>query len=104
MRDPYQIIKQPILTEKSTILREEENKYAFLVDINATKVEIREALEALFPEIKGKIRKINTVRVKGKRKGHLVRHRYGIGKRPDRKKAIVTLEEGTTIALYETTI
>ncbi|HID56360.1 TPA: 50S ribosomal protein L23 [Candidatus Poribacteria bacterium] len=104
MKDPYKIILQPLLTEKSTALRDEQNKYVFLVDINANKVEIREALERLFPEVKGKIVKINTVRVKGKRKGHLVRYRYGIGKRPDRKKAIVTLEEGTTISLYETTI
>lgn len=98
MRDPYQIIKGPCLTEKSTILRDKYNKYVFYVDVSANKIEIRQALEQLFPEIKGKIKKINTIKVKGKRKGHLMRR---IGKRPDRKKAIITLEEGVTIPLFE---
>ena len=47
MKDPYRIIKQPLITEKTTILRE-SNKYAFVVDIKATKAEIRKAAEELF--------------------------------------------------------
>jgi len=111
MKDPYSIIKKPTITEKSTILRDkytrdydpaikrEIPKYTFEVDVKANKVEIRHALEQIFPEIKGKIKKINTIKIKGKIKGHLWRYRSG--KRPDRKKAIVSLEEGTSISRYE---
>ena len=111
MKNPYSIIKRPTITEKSTILRDkytrdydptikrEIPKYTFEVDVKANKIEIRYALEQIFPEIKGKIRKINTIKVKGKTKGHLWRFKQG--KRPDRKKAIVSLEEGTTISRYE---
>jgi large subunit ribosomal protein L23 len=110
MKDPYSIIKRPTITEKSTILRDkytrdydptikrEIPKYTFEVNVKANKIEIRHALEQIFPEIKGKIKKINTIKIKGKIKGHLWRYK---GKQPDRKKAIVTLEEGTTISHYE---
>ncbi len=111
MKDPHLIIKQPLITEKSTIQRskytrenhpgrrEEIPKYTFVVDVKANKVEIRQALETIFPEIKGRIKKINTMNVKGKTKGHL--WRYRIGRRPNWKKAIVSLEEGTAISDYE---
>lgn len=111
MNNPYSIIKKPLITEKSTILknkytrenyperREEIPKYTFIVDDKANKVEIRQALEEIFPEIKGRIKKINTMKVKGKSKGHL--WKYRIGRRPDWKKAIVSLEEGAAISDYE---
>ncbi len=111
MKNPYSIIKSPWITEKSTILRDkytkdydsqrrrEIPKYTFNVDVGANKIEIRHALEQIFPEIKGKITNICTIRVKGKTKGHL--WRYQRGKRPDRKKAIISLEEGTIISRYE---
>ena len=108
MKDPYSIIKRPTITEKSTILRDkytrdydstirrEIPKYTFEVNVKANKIEIRHALEQIFPEIKGKIRKINVIKVKGKTKGNLWRDRQG--KRPDKKKAIVSLEVGTKIS------
>jgi len=111
MKNPYSIVKRPTITEKSTILRDkytraydstirrEIPKYTFEVDAKANKVEIRYALEQIFPEIKGKITQINVIKVKGKTKGHL--WRYKQGRRPDRKKAIISLEEGTTISRYE---
>ena len=71
MKDPYRIIKQPIITEKTTIIRE-SNKYAFVVDIKANKADIRTAAEELF-DLKDKIVKINTMQVRGKTKGHLTR-------------------------------
>jgi len=97
MRDPYQIIKRPLITEKSTVLRD-AHKYAFIVDVNATKSEIRKAAESLF-DLKGKIVKINTMQVEGKSKGQMMRVRRG--SRPDWKKAVITVVEGTTIGMFE---
>ena len=98
MKDVYQIILQPLITEKSTILRE-SNKYAFVVDRNATKPQIRRAAEELF-DIEGDILKIHTMRVRGKPKGKMLR--YQRGRKPHWKKAIITLREGVTIQAFET--
>ena len=97
MKDSYQVIKQPLITEKSTILRESD-KYAFVVDIKASKSDIRRAAEDIF-DLKGKIVKINTMHVRGKTKGPFWRPRRG--RRPNWKKVIITVTEGTTIQMYE---
>ena len=97
MKAPYQVIKKPLITEKTTILRE-ENKFTLVVDRNATKADIRQAAEDIF-DIKGKILKVNTVLVHGKTKGQLMRANRG--RRPDIKKAIMTVEAGTDIRLFE---
>ncbi|TYO93844.1 50S ribosomal protein L23 [Desulfallas thermosapovorans] len=93
MKNPRDIIKKPVVTEKSMGLVE-ENKYTFIVDMGANKIEIRQAVEELFNV---KVDKVRTMRVKGKTKR--VRNRWG--KAPDRKKAIVTLKEGQKIQLFE---
>ena len=98
MKDEYQIILQPLITEKSTILRE-DNKYAFVVDRKATKPQIRRAAEKLF-DIQGDILKVRTMRVRGKPKGKMLR--YQRGRKPHWKKAIITLREGATIQAFET--
>ncbi len=98
MRDAYQIILQPLITEKSTILRE-VNKYAFVVDRNATKPQICRAAEELF-DLEGDILKVRTMRVRGKPKGKMLR--YQRGRKPHWKKAIITLREGATIQAFET--
>ena len=98
MKDAYQIILQPLITEKSTILRE-DNKYAFVVDRNATKPQIRRAAEELF-DIEGDILKVRTMHVRGKPKGKMLR--YQRGRKPHWKKAILTLREGATIQEFET--
>ena len=94
MFDPYQIIKGPLVTEKSTTLRGEENKYTFYVSLRASKTEIKRAVEELF---KVKVIKVNTSNLKGKKK------RLGIheGYTPRRKKAVVTLKPGATIRMLE---
>ena len=97
MKAPYQVIKKPLITEKTTILRE-EHKFTLVVDRNATKADIRQAAEEIF-DIKGKILKVNTVLVHGKTKGQLMRANRG--RRPDIKKAILTVEAGTDIRLFE---
>ena len=97
MRDAYQVILQPLITEKSTILRD-ANKYAFVVDRKATKPQIRRAAEELF-DIEGDILKIRTMHVRGKPKGKMLR--YQRGRKPHWKKAIITLREGATIQEFE---
>ena len=97
MKNPYRIIKQPLITEKTTILRE-SNKYAFVVDIKANKADIRKAAEELF-DLKDKIVKINTMQVSGKTKGQFWRYRQG--RQPNWKKVIITVTEGTTIEAFE---
>ena len=97
MRDAYQIILQPLITEKSTILRD-TNKYAFVVNRKATKPQIRRAAEELF-DIEGDILKIRTMHVRGKPKGKMLR--YQRGRKPHWKKAIITLREGAAIQEFE---
>ncbi|MEW6227911.1 MAG: 50S ribosomal protein L23 [Bacillota bacterium] len=93
MKSPRDVIKRPLVTEMST-RQLEENKYAFMVDVRATKTEIKEAVEKIF---KVKVKEVNTLRVPGKTK------RMGRfeGKTPEWKKAVVTLEKDHKIPLFE---
>ena len=97
MKSPYHIIKYPLITEKSTILREEMSKYTFRVDKRANKIEIKEAIETIFPDVE--VVAVNTLNVRGKPKRFRFRKK---GRNPDWKKAIVTLSAGDTIDIYET--
>ncbi|MAT36327.1 MAG: 50S ribosomal protein L23 [Ponticaulis sp.] len=85
----YDTIVAPVITEKSTFLSE-ENKVVFRVAINATKPQIKEAVEKLFDV---KVTAVNTSVVKGKTK----RFRGIKGRRNDIKKAVVTLADGQSI-------
>lgn len=85
----YDTILSPVITEKSTVLSE-DNKVVFKVALDANKKEITEAVEELF---KVKVKAVNTIRQKGKVK----RFRGIKGRRDDVKKAVVTLEEGHSI-------
>ena len=85
----YSIITSPVVTEKSTGLSE-YNKVTFNVALDATKPQIKTAIESLF---KVKVASVNTLRVKGKKK----RFKGIIGQRADRKKAVATLEKGHSI-------
>ena len=85
----YDSILSPIITEKSTILAE-NNQVLFEVPVSATKTEIKDAVEELF---KVKVTAVNTLRLKGKTK----RFRGIVGRRKDIKKAIVTLKDGDSI-------
>lgn len=97
MKDNYQVILRPLITEKSTLLRA-SNKYAFVVDRKATKPQIRRAAEELF-DIQGDILKVRTMHVRGKPKGKMLR--YQRGRKPHWKKAIITLREGATIQAFD---
>ena len=96
MREVHDIVLSPLVTEKSTIQREGQNQYSFKVDKRANKIEIKDAVERLF-KVKVKDVKTFTVRGKVKRLGRRS------GKRPDWKKAIVTVKEGDRIDFFEGT-
>ncbi|MEO3434999.1 50S ribosomal protein L23 [Inquilinus sp. CAU 1745] len=85
----YDIIRAPVITEKSTLVSE-HNQVTFKVPLDATKPEIRQAVEQVF---KVKVTGVNTLRSKGKTK----RFRGIMGRRSDEKKAVVTLAEGQRI-------
>lgn len=85
----YDTIIAPVITEKSTILSE-QNKVVFRVPLSASKDEVKAAVEALF---KVQVTAVNTIVTKGKTK----RFRGIAGRRSDTKKAIVTLAEGQSI-------
>ena len=91
MKTVHQVIRQPLITEKSTLLREANGVYCFRADVRANKVEIGMAVEALFEGVK--VVEVRTARVHGKRR------RMGrfAGKRPDWKKAWVRLAPGSKV-------
>ncbi len=95
MKDPRDVILRPVVSEKSYGLIE-DNVYTFVVDPRASKPEIRDAVEAIFGVT---VVKVNTLNRKGKR----IRNRrsFTYGKRPDQKRALVTLAEGDSIDLFE---
>lgn len=90
----YQVLKRPLITEKTNAQREKLNDYTFEVATNANKVEIKSAVETLFGV---KVKSVRTAVVRGKFR----RTRRGIGQRPNWKKAVVTLLEGQQIELFE---
>jgi len=94
MRDARQIIIRPIVTEKTTVLRENSNQYAFRVIPSASKRQIASALEELFDV---HVTDVRTMRMQGKKK----RLGKNLGRRPSWKKAIVTLSEGDTVDFFE---
>ena len=83
----YDIIKKPLLSEKSyaTI---SDKKYTFVVDNDANKIEIKQAVEQIF---KVKVRRVNTLNVKGKQKTQNTKQGRSVGKTSDYKKAVVWL-------------
>ena len=86
-KDPRDILLAPVVSEKSYGLLD-EGKYTFLVDPRANKTEIKIAVEQIFSV---KVASVNTINRKDKTR----RTRFGLGKRKDTKRAIVTLREGT---------
>lgn len=91
--DIYEVIKGPHVTEKATFLKDARRQIVFKVDRRATKIDIKRAVEAIF---KTKVIKVRTINLRGKRK------RVGriVGKRPDWKKAIVTVPAGEDIEKF----
>jgi large subunit ribosomal protein L23 len=93
-REPHDLLVRPLLTEKMTALRESANKVGLVVRGDANRIEIKQAVEAA---LKVRVERVNVMNVRGKLK------RLGrfAGRRPNWKKAIVTLKEGEKLELYE---
>jgi large subunit ribosomal protein L23 len=94
-KEIYDVIVKPMLTEKSLLIRDTQNRYSFAVHPSASKPEIKNAVEKLF---KVKVIRVHTIVLPGKL------HRMGRfeGYRPDWKKAIVTLKSGDKIDIAQT--
>jgi large subunit ribosomal protein L23 len=92
IRDHRDVLLAPVVSEKSYGLLD-ENKYTFLVSPNANKTEIKIAVEAIF---KVKVVGVNTINRQGKKR----RTRAGWGKRPDTKRAIVSVADGQRIDIF----
>lgn len=96
MKSVYDVIKRPLFTEKGSFLKESQGKLLVEVDVDASKPEIKKAIEEIF---KVKVDNIHTVKLPGKIRT------YGRfqGRRPDRKKAVITLKKGETLDFVEGT-
>jgi len=94
MKNFGQVLKSPIITEKTTIAKEAGNVVSFVVDRDANKCEIKKSVESVF---KVKVDNVRTVNVAGKRK----RSGSVFGKRSNWKKAYVALKEGESIEIFE---
>ena len=90
----YDIIRRPVITEKTSIQKEVSNQFTFEVDRAANRLEIKKAVEGIFNV---KVAGVRTMQVKGKTK----RRGWIVGKRRDWKKAIVTLMPGERIDFFE---
>ncbi len=88
----YTVLQAPHLSEKASLAGESGNQFVFRVAVDATKREVKLAVEKLF---KVKVKQVRTLNVKGKVK----RNRFGFSKKPDWKKAYVSLHEGHDIDL-----
>jgi large subunit ribosomal protein L23 len=95
MKDPRDVIVSPVVSEKSYALIE-ANAYTFIVDKRASKPEIHDAIEAIWGV---RVVKVNTLNRKGKTQR--VRRTNRVGRRPDTKRAIVTIAPGDRIELFE---
>lgn len=93
MKSPRDVIIRPIVSEKS-YAGIEANRYTFLVSLDANKTEIKEAIQQIWNV---RVLAVNTI----KRKGKVKRTRLGTGKRPDQKRAVVTLAAGDAIEIFE---
>ena len=94
MKDIYRVIVKPLITEKSSDLQANHNKYTFQTNLNANKHEIKAAVEELF---KVKVLNVRTCVYHGKK----TRVGRNSGFKPEWKKAIVTVKEGDSIQLFE---
>jgi len=93
VKDPRDIIYEPVVSEKTYDLIERTNTYTFLVDRRSNKEEIRDAISQIFDV---DVVRVNTLL----RKGKLKRTGYVVGKRSDTKRAMVTLVEGHAIDIF----
>ena len=93
----YEVLRRPLVTEKSNYQSSKLNQYAFLVDDHATKIQIKDAIETLYDV---KVTSVNVINTAAKR-GRRARSRRLLIRRPGYKKALVTLAVGQTLPIFE---
>ena len=98
MEDIRIVIQKPLITEKSTALKESDNRYAFKVDMRASKRQIKQAVEELFNV---RVKRVTTAIYRGKPRTVMNRAGRFTGKTPNWKKAYVTLAEGDSIDVFD---
>lgn len=91
------VLKKPVITEKMTALTESSNRYGFVVDRNANKIQIKEAVEKMYGV---SVDSVNTMNYNGKHKTRYTKTGWVEGRTNQFKKAIVTLMDGDTIDFY----
>ena len=92
--NPFQTLSKPVLSEKSTLVRENLNQYTFKVDLRSTKNDVRSALETMYGV---KVEKVQTLITRGK----VVRKGNHVSMTSKTKKAVVTLVDGAKLPLFE---
>jgi large subunit ribosomal protein L23 len=92
------ILIKPVITEKMTLLQEQKNQYSFEVALNASKVDVKNAIQKKFNV---KVDSVRTVTTKGKRKSQFTKRGKYEGFRATKKRAIVTLAKDNKIDLFE---
>ncbi len=97
MAKPNDILIKPLITEKMTEQGDDYNKYGFIVDNKANKIQIRNAVEEMYGVT---VDSVNTMRYRGKQRSRYTRAGIIRGRENNYKKAIVTLVEGDTIDFY----
>ncbi len=95
------VLIKPVLSEKANRLTEKQNRYAFVVDKKANKLEIKKAVEQFYGV---QVSDVNTCIMPSKAKAKYTKAGFIVGRKPAKKKAIVTVAEGDTIDLYGTGI
>ena len=98
--NPTQILIKPILSEKANKQAEKANRYTFVVDRKANKLEIKKAVEAFYGV---QVENVNTAVVPSKLKSKYTKAGYVVGRKPAKKKATVQVAAGDTIDIFNTT-
>ena len=96
-----EVLIKPILSEKANKQAEKSNRYSFVVDKKANKLEIKKAVESFYGV---QVDDVNTIVVPSKAKARYTKAGFIVGRKPSKKKAIVTVAKGETIDLYGSTI
>lgn len=92
-----EVLRKPVVTEKMNRLTEKLSRYGFIVDKHANKIEIKLAVEKMYGV---NVEAVNTMIYRGKAKSRGTKTGVVTGKRPDTKKAIITLKKGETIDFF----
>ena len=99
--NPSDVLIKPVLSEKANQQSEKSNRYTFVVDRKANKLEIKKAIESFYGV---QVQEVNTLVIPSKLKSKYTKAGYVTGRKPAKKKAIITVAEGATIDIYSASV